>query len=264
MLRDAWAGGLAAARAGGWRAYLLALAGYVPAAAADLSGVPPLVIVAAAVQTVVVFALIRLLGARRPQPVPAPPQVDAEGRRVQPPLKPGPPLGPEDARPRGALRNAFALWVPAVRYTLLMLLALVGALFTSVAVTGGRLVEASETTLNAVALPISALFLAFLAVAPQRIALEGDPRVLVAVAHSVRIARTAYGLLLALTVAEPLVAFLASLPVPDKDAPAGLAVGMVSVAVIVSAAVQVVTTAVATEVFLRGPRLELPVDPRAG
>lgn len=259
MLRTAFREGWATARAAGWRAYALALLSYVPAVIADVA--PPLGLLTAWPQTIILLSLVRLLGAFRREPVPTPPQVDDEGRRVLLPKKPGPALSEADRRPRTALRNAFALWLPALLLTGIVLLALIGALFTVLAITGGRLAEHSRDVINLTALPISALFLAFIALAPQRIALEGDPRVLVATAHSVRIARTVYGVLLLLTVVEPLVSFGASLIVPDKDPPLELLLGVTGVGVLIAAAIQVVATAVSNELYLRGPRLELPVDP---
>lgn len=259
MLRTAFRDGWAAVRAAGWRAYALALLGCVLAVAA--SAVPLLGLVAVVPQTIVLLALVRVLGASRPEPVPVPPQVDEEGRRVLPPVRPGPALSEADRRPLAALRNAGALWLPALRLTGIVLLALIGGIFTVALISGGRLTEYSPEVMNLTALPVSALFLAFIALAPQRIALEGDPRVLVAVAHSVRIARTAYGVLLLITVLEPLVSLSAALVVPDKDPPLELVLGVTSAGALLAAALQVVTTAVANELFLRGPRLELPVDP---
>ena len=261
MLATAFRNGLATARAAGWRGYALALLSYVPVAAAEATGNVAVAALTLVVQVVVVFALIRLLGAHRAEPVPPPPEVDEEGRRVLLPPKPGPPLSVLDQRVGGALRNALKLARPAVSMAGLILLAQVAAVFTIIALSGGKAVEYSSTVLLLTALPVSALFLTFLLLAPQRIALEGETRVLVATAHSVRIARTAYGALLLLTVLEPAVTSAGSLVVPDKDPPLGLLAGVGGATVVVAAALQVVTTAMANEIYLTGPRLDLPADP---
>ncbi|HVF20900.1 MAG TPA: hypothetical protein VNA14_11760 [Mycobacteriales bacterium] len=261
MLATAFRNGLATARAAGWRGYALALLSYVPVVAAEASGNVAVAALTLVVQVVVVLALIRLLGAYRAEPVPPPAQVDEQGRRVLPPPNPGPPLGDADRRVGGALRNALRLGRPALAMSGLILLAQVAAVFTIIALSGGKAVDYSATVLLLTALPVSALFLAFILLAPQRIALEGETRVLVATAHSVRIARSAYGVLLLLTIVEPAVTSVGSLLVPDKDPPIGLLVGVGSVTLLVAAVLQVVTTATANEVYLSGPRLDLPADP---
>ena len=263
MLRDALRHGLRAVRSAGWRAYALGLLSYGPVVTADLLDSPLLVVATFVLQIIVGFALIRLLGAWRPEPVPAPPQVDDQGRRVLTARRPGPPLGPADAGVGGALTSAFRLWRPAVSFAGLVVLAQLGALLTVFALSGGQAAEYEPDVVLLAALPVSALFLAFVALAPQRIALEGEPRVLVAAAHSVRIARTAYGVLLLLTIVEPAVTALGGLLVPDKSPPLGLAIGVGAAVLVVAAGIQVVTTAVANEVYLAGPRLDLPVDPGA-
>ena len=260
MLRAAVRDGLAAARAAGLRAYAVAVLSYLPAVGADLTGNILLVLAGLIVQVVVSFALIRVLGAFRPVPVPAPPQVDDQGRRVLPPREPGPPLTAGDRRVRVALRNAFALWRPGLSFTGLVLLAQVGALLAVLALSGGKATDYSSNVLLLSAVPVSALFMAFLLLAPQRIALEGETRVVVAVAHSVRIARTTYPLLLLLTVLEPLLMALAALLVPDKDPSLALAAGVGGGAALLASVLQVLTTAVANEVYLAGPRLELPAE----
>ena len=261
MLRTAFRDGLAAARAAGWRAYALALLGYVPVVAAQMTRNVVASLAALVLQVVVALALIRLIGAARPVPIPPPPQVDEQGRRVLLAPRPGPALSEDDRRIRVAVRHAFALWRPALTLTSLFLLAQYGALLTVLALSGGDALEYEPDVLLLAVLPVSALFLAFLALAPQRVALEGETRVLVATAHSVRIARTAYGLLLLLTVAEPVVTGLGGLLLPDENPPVGQLLGIGAGTLVVVALVQVVVTAVANEVYLNGPRLELPVDP---
>lgn len=260
MLRTAVRDGFAAARAAHVRAYAVAVLSYLPVVGAELTGNVALVLAAIIVQVVVSFALVRVLGAFRPVPVPPPPQVDETGRRVLPPRQPGPALTPEDRRVGVALRNAFALLRPALSFTALVLLAQIAALLAVMALSGGKAVDYSPNVLLLAAVPVSALFMAFLLLAPQRIALEGETRVIVAVAHSVRIARTAYPVLLLLTVVEPLLMGLAALLVPDKDPPLALAAGVGAGAALVASLLQVLTTAVANEVYLAGPRLELPAE----
>jgi hypothetical protein len=260
VLATAFRDGLRAVRASGWRGPALALLSYVPVAATYAFGAA--LLVGLVLHVVVLLALVRLLGAVRPLPVPPPPAVDGDGHRVAPPPKPGPPLTAADRSPKVALRNASRLWRPAVSVTGLYLLAQFTALLTVVAVSGGRVVDYSPDAQLVAVLPVSAVFLAFVFVATQRVGLEGDPRVLVAAAHSVRVARTAYGPLLLLALAEPAVAAAGSLAVPDKHAPLARVLLVGAVTILVAAAVKVVVTAVANEVYLTGPRLDLPVaDP---
>lgn len=261
VLRPAFRGGLAAVRAGGWRPFALALLAYVPVAVfgALLGGA--LLVLGLVLHVIVVLALVRLLGAARPGMLPAVPQVDELGRRVLPPPRPGPAVSAADRSVVSALRNASRLWRPAVSITGLYLLAGVTAGLTAIALSGGRFAQYAPSTQLVAVLPLSALVTAFVTLAPQRVALEGDPRVLVAAAHSVRIARTAYGVLLGLTVAEPVVAAAGTLAVSGPHPPARRVVAVACVTVTVAAFVKVVTTAVATEVYLAGPRLDLPLDP---
>lgn len=261
MLATAFRHGLAAVRAAGWRAYALALLSYAPVAVAEAIGNVAVTVVTLVAQVIVLLALIRLLGAYRREPVPPPAEVDDQGRRVLGPANPGPMVSEADRRVRTALRNAFRLWRPAVSMSGLILLTQVAALLTVIALSGGRAVEYDPKIVLLAALPVSATFLAFIVLAPQRLALEGETRVLVATAHSVRIARTAYGALLLVTVVEPLAVALGTLPVPDKDPALSTVLGFGAATVVVAAVLQVVTTAVGNELYLSGPRLDLPADP---
>jgi hypothetical protein len=259
VLATAFRDGLRAVRASGWRGPALALLSYVPVAVtfALLGGA--LLVGGLVLHVVVLLALVRLLGAVRPVPVPPVPQVDDAGRRVAPPPQPGPPLGGDDRAPKVALRNAARLWRPAVRITGLYLLAQLAAALTVVAVSGGRVADYSETAQLVTVLPISALYLAFVFLATQRVGLEGDGRVLVAAAHATRIARAAYGPVLLLTLAEPVIAAAGALAVPEKHASA-LRVAVAGTLTLVAAVVaKVVVTAVANELYLAGPRVDLPV-----
>jgi hypothetical protein len=192
--------------------------------------------------------------------VPPVPQVDEQGRRVLPPQRTGPPLADADRSPRVALRNAGLLWRPAISLVGLHLLVGLAAVMAAVALSGGRIVDYSPAAQRLGVLPLSALFTTFVVLAPQRVALEGDPRVLVAAAHSVRIARTAFGLLLLLTAVEPLLDVLSALALPGEHPPVGRIAAVVGAVVVLGTAASLVTTAIANELYLTGPRLELAVD----
>jgi hypothetical protein len=261
VLRPAFRDGLAAARASGWRSAALALLAYMPVAAFGTLLGGALLVVGLALHVVVVLALVRVLACARREALPPLPQVDELGRRVAPPPRPGPPLTPEDRSAIVALRNAARLWRAALSITGLYLLAGLTGGLAAVALSGGKFAEYTPTTQLVAVLPLSALVTAFVALAPQRVALEGDPRVLVAAAHSVRVARTAYGTLLALTVAEPVVAAIGTVAVSGKHPPPGRVAVVAVVTVAAAAFVKVVTIAVGTEVYLAGPRLDLPLDP---
>lgn len=264
MLGTALRQGLRAVRASGARGPALALLSYVPVAAsvAVLGGA--LLVAGLVLHVVVLFALTRVLGAVRPDGLPPLPGVDELGRRVAPPPRPGPPVTPADRSVRVALRRALTLWRPAISVTGLYLLAVVAALLTVVALSGGRVGDYSATAQLVAVLPVSSVFTAFVFLAAQRVALEGDPRVLVAAAHSVRIARTAYGPLFLLTIAEPLVAAAGSFALPGEHPPAGRVAVVGAVTLLVAAAVKVVVTAAANELYVTGPRLDLPVPDAPG
>jgi hypothetical protein len=259
VLRASTRLGLSAIRAAGWRGPLLAVVGYVPLVGLA-SVLPGAFVVGLWLHVVVLVALARVLGAWRPAPLPEVPLTDDEGRRIVLPKKPGPPVTDADRSPVVALRNAFRLGRPALSLTGLFLLAGFAAGLAAVALSGGRIAEYSDNVQLAAVLPMSALFTAFVVLATQRVALEGDPRVLVAAAHSVRISRTNFGVLLLLSVAEPAVAAAGTLAFPGDDV---LRPG-VAVTLAVAAAVKVLVTAIGNEVYLAGPRLELPVDAASG
>jgi hypothetical protein len=260
VLRRAFRDGLAAVRASGWRGVALAFLAYAPAAVFGSVELGALVLFVAVAQVLALLALIRLLGAYRPVPVPAPPQVDEEGRRVAPPPRPGPPLSPEDRSPVGALRNAWRLWRPAVSLTGLHVLAGLATIFAAIALSGGKIVDYSATAQRVGVAPVGALLTTFIAVAPQRVALEGDPRVLVAAAHSLRIARVAFGVLFLLNIPEPLLDAVAALLLPGEHPPVARIAIVVAATVVAGTIANLVTTAMANEVYLAGPRLDLPVD----
>jgi hypothetical protein len=259
--RRAFRLGLAAVRASGWRGPVLAFASYLPIAVLGSVLGGALLVFGLVAHVVVLLALVRVLGAHRPEPLPPQPQVDELGRRVLAPRRQGPALTAEDRRPRTALRNAATLWRPAISVTALYLLAAFAAGLAAVALSGGKVGEYGPGAQLVAVLPMSAVFTAFVALVPQRVALEGDTRVLVAAAHSVRIARTAYGALLLLTVAEPAVAAAGALALPGKHPPASRVVVVGTLTIAVATIVKLLVTATATEVYVAGPRLDLAVDP---
>lgn len=238
----------------------MAVVSYAPLFALAPVARGQLLVVGLVLHVIVLLALARVLGAWRPQPLPPVPEVDEQGRRVMPPPRPGPPTTEADRSPFTALRNAWRLARPAISLTGLYLLAQVGALATAMALSGGRLADYSQVTQTAAVLPVAALFLAFVALSSQRVALEGDPRVLVAAAHSVRIAKTNYGLLLALTIVEPLVAVGVLVGGVGDDVPRDRALVVAAAGLVAATVGKVVVTALSNEVFLRGARLDLPLE----
>jgi hypothetical protein len=246
-VRDA----VGALRSAGWRALGVALL-YGPVVGLSFAAeeVPGLLFVALAVENIATFTVIRLLGAHRPAGVPevAGPAAD---RGV-------PPVGTADRSLSRATAGAARLTRPALRLALVQLLVVFAALLILVSLAGTDLVTNENPSrqdrfvIAAGLAPLVALMSAFIALAPQRIALEGDQRVLVAVAHSLRIARIGFGPLLVLALGEQLVPF-------------AQAVGPRHVAVNVAAAVaypalQLVVVAARTEIYLTSPRLDVPDD----
>lgn len=260
MLRESFRDGLAAVRGAGWRAPALAVLSYAPLVGFGAIAGGNLLLVGYVLHVVVLLALVRVLGASRPEPLPPAPQVDEQGRRVMPPPRPGPATTVADRSPVTALRNAGRLFRSSVSLAGLFLLAQVGAAIVAVVLSGGKIGEYSTTAQAIAVLPVTALFVAFVTLSAQRVALEGDTRVLVAAAHSVRIARTNYGLLLLLTIAEPVIAVGILLGAGGEGVPGSRVVAVASVGLLLASVVKVVVTAVSNEVYLRGPRLDLPLD----
>lgn len=244
-LRDA----LGALRSAGWRALGAALL-YAPAVALSFVPVPGLLVVALAVENIATFAAVRLLGAHRPAGVPEPAD-PTTARRV-------PPVGTADRSLGAATASGLRLIRPALRLALIQLLVVIGALLVLVALAGTDFVtnenpsRHDRVVVAAGLAPLVALMSAFISLAPQRIALEGDERVLVAVAHSLRIARTGFGWLLLLALAEQLVP-LAQSVLPSQ------AVANVAAAVAYPV-LQLVLVAARTEIYLASPRLDVPED----
>lgn len=260
MLRESFRAGFAAIRAAGWRGPLLGALSYVPVVVFATFAINFLVF-GLILHAVVVVALARVLGASRPEPLPPVPEVDEQGRRVAPPPRPGPPATAADRSPVVALRNAWRLGFAAARLIGLFLLANFGAYVVAVVLSGGRFTEESELVQAVAVMMLATLFSAFVALAGQRVALEGDPRVLVAAAHSVRIAKTNYGVLLLLTAIEPAIAVATAVAAGSGEVPRGRAVAVGVAALVAATVAKVVVTAVSNEVYLRGARLDLPLDP---
>jgi hypothetical protein len=251
VLFRALRGGAGALRCAGWRALAVALL-YLPGPplAYAVTRVPALAIVVFTVQNIATFAVVRLLAAYRPGGLPDPP--------AAPPVRRVAPVGTADRSPLGAARAGLQLVRPALRLGLVQLLALFGALIVLALIAGGDALGGGEEPtrqevliLLAGSAPLVALVTAFIAVAPQRIALEGDPRVMLAVANAARVAGTAYGTLFTLALAEPLL-YLGQL------AAGGGIVAAVPFAV-ANTVIQLVVIAACTEVYLAGPRLDLEV-----
>lgn len=242
---------MGALRSAGWRALGLALL-YTPAVALGftVAKLPALLVVAFAVENVATFAVVRLLGAHRPAGLPQ--HADPSARRGVPEV------GTADRSLVRATAHAVRLIRPALRLALVQMLVVFAALLIVVALGGADLVANEEPTRHerlvvvAGSGPIVALLSAFIALTPQRIALEGDERVLIAVAHSVRIARTVFGTLLVLALGEPLLA------VAQAAFGGGVAVDIA--AAVTYAVLQLVVVAARTEVYLAGPRLDVPDD----
>jgi hypothetical protein len=239
---------VAAVRRAGPVAFALSLLAHLPALSLLLLPNGALGVAALVAGNVVTFALVRVLAAHRPDR-PAPP---ADGPQLVPPVD------DSDRRATAALRRAARLWRPAITLTAIQILFFATALLMVVGLGHFDLSNAStEEAVHAArlaalgSLPVVTLLMAFVQLAPQRIALEGDPRVLVAAAHSVRIARTAYGALFVLAGTESALA-VAGLVVA---APA-VGVGLFALAVLLRPFV----LAVSTELYVAGPRLDVPAE----
>lgn len=232
VLREA----LRTLRAAGWPAFGLAVL-YLGALAIIIPAPGPLLFIGISAQNVVTFALVRYLAARRgtapkgdgpPMLLPTgQPKLLPTGQPKLPPRRPGP-VSDADRRAGQALRNAGFLARSAMRLALVQLLGALGIVLLLVAVGGSRVLPDSDPSQAQIVrllvglVPVAALISAFVALAPQRIAIEGDPRVILAVLQSIRIARTSYGTLFALSLIEPLL-FLAEVAA-DHSLPVRVAV----------------------------------------
>ena len=211
------------------------------------------------VRTILVLALIRSLAAHRADPIGPPPAVDASGVRVVS-LSVVEPVGDPDRDVRIALRNAARLARPALRLFGLSLLAtLAAAVVTFGMLSAGDTDVAELSSRAAVAVVphglISALLITFVALADQRVALEGDPRVLLAAAHAARIAGAMFGTVYGLTLLAAAPGVVGALLPHGVD---GLPLQLVRV--VVGAGIQLLVVAALNEVYVRGPRADIVVD----
>jgi len=210
-----------------------------------------------AAQFVVTFALVRYLAARRgiPAKQDGPPLMGRNGQPLRIARRPGP-VGAADLSARHALRSAGQLARPAMRLALLQLIGALSMVVIALSIGGDNLIPSDRPTqaqvlrVMAGLVPVAALLLAFVSLAPQRIAIEGDHRVILAVFASIRIARASYGTLFALSIVEPL---LVLAEVATDDAPA-----LQIAAIVVHPLVHLVVVAALNEVYAAGPALVLP------
>ncbi len=210
-------------------------------------------------RTVLFLAVIRLLGAHRPEPVPPPPAIGDSGVRVVLHSVVAP-VGDADRSVAIALRCAVALRRPALRLFGLSLLATLAAAALAFGLVVANGADASELDSRDPLLVVPpalliALLIAFVAVADQRVALEGDPRVLLAAAHSVRIAGSSFGTVFGLILLSSASGTVGSLLPYGVD---GLPYQLPRM--VIGAVVQLYVVAALNEVYVAGPRADLLVD----
>jgi hypothetical protein len=240
--------GLAAARASGVSGVLLAalcvlvgpVLGRVLPEDAAVAAYP----IQAMLGVFALIALVRVLAAARPEP---PTGADA--------------VSPEDLGILTALRRAAMLRYGLLRYALLDVVVVLCATVLVLPLAGDLLDRAEELSTREqfeLTVPITlvaALLQAFVAVVPQRMALRRDPRVMIAVVHSVRVARWQFGVLFGLTLLQlvPLMS-VSALYAYDLSVVAQAAV------LVLAVPVQLLCAAWLNEAYLRGPALELPPE----
>jgi hypothetical protein len=242
------ASGLAAARGAGWRGVGLASLCVLVGPALGVVLPDDVAFAAVLVQSLLgvlaLVALVRVLAAARPEP---PSGADA--------------VAPDGRSALTALRRAAGLRYGLLRFALLDLVIIVTATLLVLPLAESVLRRADELTNREqfqVTLPITlvaALLQSFVAVVPQRMALRRDPRVMIAIAHSVRVARWQFGALFGLTVLQ-LVPIVSVSGLDAYDVAAAAQVTVLAVAV----PVQLLCAAWLNEAYLRGPALELPPE----
>ncbi|HVE63164.1 MAG TPA: hypothetical protein VNB94_05125 [Mycobacteriales bacterium] len=263
MLLTALRSGALAVRRAGWPTaglvLVAALPDFIPTSGLPESLQVLLFPISGVLRTVLFLAVIRLLGAHRPEPVPPPPAVGDSGLRVvQRSI-----VTPVTEADRGvsvALRHAAALGRPALRLFGLSLLAtlVAAALAFGLLVANGADASNLDSRDPLLVVPpalLIALLVAFVAVADQRVALEGDPRVLLAAAHSARIAGAAFGTVFGLVLIGAAPGTIGALLPYGVD---GLIFQVPRV--VLGAVVQLYVVAALNEVYLAGPRADLLVD----
>lgn len=242
-------------RTAGWPALALGFL-YLAAVAIVLPQPGLLLFVGVAAQNVVTFAISRHLAAHSGLTAKGdgPPLTLTVGA-LEKARRPGP-VGERDCRSWQALRNAWLLARSAMRLAIVQLASALGIVVVLLVVGGSSVLpddhpsQAQVVRLLIGLAPVAALISAFFAVAPQRIAIEGDQRVLLAVAQSIRIARSAYGTVFVLSLVEPL-AILAEVAAGDRIAVRiAMGVGLPLLRLIVVAALN--------EVYAAGPAIVLP------
>lgn len=263
MLFTAVRQGATAVRRAGWPAYAVALLAALPDLIPTTEDSAPITVALAPVvgliRTVLFLGLIRVLAAHRDEPVPPPPAVDATGVRVVSSSVVAP-VGEDDRQVRFALRRAMALGRPALRLFAISLLGALGAFALWAALCAAVGLEISDVgSRDPVAVVpltlLTALLLSFIALADQRVALEGDPRVLLAAAHSVRIAGVAFAAVFTLVLVANTPSAVGSLLPHDVDA-----LPWQGLRIVVGAWVQLLAVAALNEVYVAGPRADLVVD----
>jgi len=190
------------------------------------------------------IALVRVLAAARPEAPTGPDAVAADDRSAL-----------------TALRRAAGLRYGLLRYALLDLVIILGATALVLPLAGDLIERSDELTrreqfeLTVPLTLVASLLQAFVAVVPQRMALRRDPRVMLAVLHSVRVARWEFGALFGLTLLQ----LLPLMSVSALDAYGGPLVAQVALLAL-AVPLQVVACAMLNEAYLRGPALELPPE----
>ncbi|MEO6715571.1 MAG: hypothetical protein ABIM89_19390 [Mycobacteriales bacterium] len=254
-------------RAAGWRPVATGTL-YVVALAVVLPAPGLLLFVGMIAHNLVTFALIRQLAASRgisaKRDVPTSPQAAAAA--TPNPLSPETPLaalaltrpGPvteHDQDMRRALSSAGQLGRSGMRLAIVQLLEIMLMVTVLLAVGGERVLPDEQPTqpqlvrLMIGLVPVSALISAFFVLAGQRIAIEGDHRVVLAVGHAIKIARTAYGTVFVLSLLEPLLVLGLVLAGDSWGTRIAAAVGLVLLRLLVTGALN--------EVYAEGPALEL-------
>ncbi|HVF20608.1 MAG TPA: hypothetical protein VNA14_10235 [Mycobacteriales bacterium] len=263
MLLTALRQGTTAVRRAGWPAYAVALLAALPDLVPTTEDSAPITVALAPivglVRTVLFLGLIRVLAAHRDEPVPPPPAVDASGVRVVS-SSVVEPAGEDDRRVRFALRRAAMLGRPALRLFALSLLGAFGAfaLWALLCAAAGLEIKDVGSRDPVAVVPLTlltALLFSFIALADQRVALEGDARVLLAAAHSVRIAGVAFAAVFGLVLLASSPSAVGSLLPHDVGALPWQLLRIVG-----GAWVQLVALAALNEVYLAGPRADLVVD----
>lgn len=248
-------------RSAGWRGLAIASL-YVVALAIVLPQPSVLLFVGMVAQNIVTFALVRQLAAHRgiTAKLDGPPRLTRTGAPATLGLGPGP-VSDADKDVRTPLRAAGGLARSAMRLSMVQLFEVLAIVTLLLMIGGQRVLPDENPTHQQIVrvligvVPISALVTAFLTLAAQRIAIEGDPRVIVAVAHAIKIARSAYGTLFVLSLLEPLLLL--------AEVAAGDSLPVRIVALVLHPLLRLIVVAACNEVYAEGPSLVVPEARRA-